>query len=220
MMMKYSPETKPYLHIIYQDKDIIVLNKPNGLLSVPGRKKEHKDSILERVKYEYPIAYDVHRLDMATSGLIIVALRKSAERELKKQFREKTIQKTYYAEVHGHLTEKKNRINLPLTVDWVQRPKQKICFDTGKAATTEYEVVKEKKHSSIVKLSPITGRTHQLRLHMAAIGHPILGDHFYAPQNIQRLSSYLRLHAYAISIKHPYFQHSLSLYTPCPFYSI
>ncbi len=140
-MEPYNPPLEPWLHILYQDDHIMVVNKPSGLLSVPGRLEEHKDSVMTRIQRDFPQAESVHRLDMATSGVIVVALTKAAERELKRQFREREPSKTYVACVWGHPTEEKGLVDLPLICDWPNRPKQKVCFETGKSAQTEYQVV-------------------------------------------------------------------------------
>lgn len=201
--MFYNPPIDPWLHVLYQDQHIIVVNKPSGLLSVPGKAAEHKDSIMTRVQADFPTAESVHRLDMATSGVMVVALNKSAEKELKRQFREREPQKIYQARVWGHITNKKGLIDLPLICDWPNRPKQKVCFTTGKQAQTKYEVLAYEEQTTRVKLVPITGRSHQLRVHLLSLGHPIIGDRFYAHQAALILSSRLQLHAEALYITHP-----------------
>ncbi|GLS83594.1 bifunctional tRNA pseudouridine(32) synthase/23S rRNA pseudouridine(746) synthase RluA [Paraferrimonas haliotis] len=213
----YQPPTAPWLDVIHQDKDIIVLNKPSGLLSVPGRDPAHFDSIYARVLEQFPNTQIVHRLDMATSGIIVVALRKNAERELKRQFRERETSKTYHARVWGHLERKHGSIDLPLICDWPNRPKQMVCFENGKPSLTHYEVVSESVSSSLVKLTPITGRSHQLRVHMMAIGHPILGDGFYAHSQAKELASRLLLHASELRINHPYSQQPIHFSCPAEF---
>ncbi|WP_334468044.1 bifunctional tRNA pseudouridine(32) synthase/23S rRNA pseudouridine(746) synthase RluA [Arsenophonus sp. PmNCSU2021_1] len=201
--MFYNPPIDPWLHVLYQDQHIIVVNKPSGLLSVPGKAAEHKDSIMTRVQADFPTAESVHRLDMATSGVMVVALNKSAEKELKRQFREREPQKIYQARVWGLITNKKGLIDLPLICDWPNRPKQKVCFTTGKQAQTKYEVLAYEEQTTRVKLVPITGRSHQLRVHLLSLGHPIIGDRFYAHQAALILSSRLQLHAEALYITHP-----------------
>ena len=192
--------------VLYQDKHIMVVNKPSGLLSVPGRAPENKDSVMTRVQNDFPTAESVHRLDMATSGVIVVALTKAAERELKRQFREREPKKTYIARVWGHLAQDEGLIDLPLICDWPNRPKQKVCSETGKSAQTEYQVIsRDDDGSTRVKLSPITGRSHQLRVHMLAMGHPILGDGFYAHPEAKAMASRLQLHAQQLCITHPEF---------------
>nr|WP_314264232.1 bifunctional tRNA pseudouridine(32) synthase/23S rRNA pseudouridine(746) synthase RluA [uncultured Moellerella sp.] len=203
MMQPYNPPTDPWLHILYQDEHIMVVNKPSELLSVPGKAPEHNDSIMSRVQHDFPAAESVHRLDMATSGVMAVALNKAAERELKRQFREREPKKSYIARVWGRLENEKGLIDLPLICDWPNRPKQKVCFETGKSAQTEYEVLEYEEQATRVLLSPITGRSHQLRVHMLALGHPILGDRFYAHEQARALASRLQLHAQELLITHP-----------------
>ncbi|CQI96868.1 bifunctional tRNA pseudouridine(32) synthase/23S rRNA pseudouridine(746) synthase RluA [Yersinia rohdei] len=203
-MEPYNPPRTPWLNILYQDEHIMVVNKPSGLLSVPGRAPENKDSIMTRILADYPTAESVHRLDMATSGVMVVALTKAAERELKRQFREREPKKSYVARVWGHLAQDEGLIDLPLICDWPNRPKQKVCYETGKSSQTEYQVLsRDADGSTRVKLSPITGRSHQLRVHMLSIGHPILGDGFYAPPEAKAMASRLQLHAQELYITHP-----------------
>ncbi|MGH1605338.1 bifunctional tRNA pseudouridine(32) synthase/23S rRNA pseudouridine(746) synthase RluA [Yersinia proxima] len=205
-MEPYNPPRDPWLLILYQDEHIMVVNKPSGLLSVPGRAPENKDSIMTRIQADFPTAESVHRLDMATSGVIVVALTKAAERELKRQFREREPKKSYVARVWGHLAQDEGLIDLPLICDWPNRPKQKVCYETGKSSQTQYQVLsRDTDGSTRVKLSPITGRSHQLRVHMLAIGHPILGDGFYAPPEAKAMASRLQLHAQELCITHPEF---------------
>ncbi len=213
----YSPPTKPWLDILHQDQDIMVLNKPSGLLSVPGRAPSHNDSTYSRVLAEYPDAKIVHRLDMATSGVIVVALLRSAESELKRQFRDRETAKTYYARVAGHVKAESGTVNLPLICDWPNRPKQKVDHQVGKASQTHYDVVSRAKRSTLVKLTPITGRSHQLRVHMMALGHPILGDNFYADPLAKRLAPRLLLHAQSLTITHPFSKEPMTFSCEAPF---
>ncbi|WP_432322387.1 bifunctional tRNA pseudouridine(32) synthase/23S rRNA pseudouridine(746) synthase RluA [Yersinia enterocolitica] len=192
--------------VLYQDEHIMVVNKASGLLSVPGRAPENKDSVMTRIQADFPSAESVHRLDMATSGVIVVTLTKAAERELKRQFREREPKKSYVARVWGHLAQDEGLIDLPLICDWPNRPKQKVCYETGKSSQTQYQVLsRDADGSTRVKLSPITGRSHQLRVHMLAIGHPILGDGFYAHPEAKAMASRLQLHAQELCITHPEF---------------
>lgn len=203
MMEPYHPPVDPWLYVLYQDEHIIAVNKPSGLLSVPGKAPEHHDSIMSRVQRDYPNAECVHRLDMATSGVMVVALNKAAERELKRQFREREPKKHYIARVWGLLEKSEGLIDLPLICDWPNRPKQKVCFETGKSAQTEYQVLEYEPQATRVRLSPITGRSHQLRVHMLALDHPILGDRFYAHEQALSLAPRLQLHAQELYITHP-----------------
>lgn len=203
-MQPYHPAQDPWLQILYQDQHIIVVNKPSGLLSVPGKAPEHYDSVMARIQRDHPAAQSVHRLDMATSGVMVVALHKAAERELKRQFREREPKKCYIARVWGHLAQDEGVIDLPLICDWPNRPKQKVCHETGKAAQTFYQVLqRDEDGSSRVKLTPITGRSHQLRVHMLSLGHVILGDRFYAHPEALAMAPRLLLHAQSLSITHP-----------------
>ncbi|WP_130833977.1 bifunctional tRNA pseudouridine(32) synthase/23S rRNA pseudouridine(746) synthase RluA [[Erwinia] mediterraneensis] len=217
-MEPYNPPQNPWLHILYQDDHIMVINKPSGLLSVPGRLEEHKDSVMARIQRDFPHAESVHRLDMATSGVIVVALTKAAERELKRQFREREPAKTYVARVWGHPQPPEGIVDLPLICDWPNRPKQKVCFDTGKAAQTAWQVLEYgTDNSARVLLKPITGRSHQLRVHMLALGHPILGDGFYAHPEAKAMAPRLLLHAESLTITHPKFGTSMTFRQPADF---
>ncbi|MBY6188175.1 bifunctional tRNA pseudouridine(32) synthase/23S rRNA pseudouridine(746) synthase RluA [Marinobacter hydrocarbonoclasticus] len=214
---QYQPPLEPFLTVLYEDKDIVVVDKPSGLLSVPGRDPAHRDSIYARVEQRYGKVYDVHRLDMATSGVMVLALRKNAERELKRQFRERETSKSYVARVWGHLAQPEGEVDLPLICDWPNRPKQMVCFENGKPSLTQYRVMSEDERSSLVELTPITGRSHQLRVHMLALGHPILGDSFYAHEEALAASDRLLLHAHTLCIKQPYSGEPLSFTAPVPF---
>ncbi|MDJ0091007.1 bifunctional tRNA pseudouridine(32) synthase/23S rRNA pseudouridine(746) synthase RluA [Pantoea allii] len=217
-MEPYNPPQEPWLHILYQDAHIMVVNKPSGLLSVPGRLEEHKDSVMTRIQRDYPEAESVHRLDMATSGVIVVALTKAAERELKRQFREREPAKTYLARIWGHPAHEKGVVDLPLICDWPNRPKQKVCFETGKSAQTDYQVIEYREDNSArVVLKPITGRSHQLRVHMLALGHPILGDGFYAHPEAKAMAERLLLHAESLTITHPAFGNAMTFRQPADF---
>ena len=199
----YNPPSTP-LEIIYIDSSIAVLNKPAGLLTVPGKPNEHSDSLYTRLRKEVFGALLVHRLDLDTSGIIIFARTASSQVHLNKQFETRRAKKTYVARVKGHLTETTGRIDFPIIVDWPNRPKQKICFETGKIATTLYKVLaKEPKDFSRVELYPITGRSHQLRLHMKSLGHPIVGDPLYADDETFKASNRLELHSSRLEITHP-----------------
>lgn len=217
-MEPYNPPREPWLHILYQDSHIMVVNKPSGLLSVPGRLPENFDSVMLRVQRDFPEAQSVHRLDMATSGIIVVALTKAAERELKRQFREREPQKTYIARIWGHPQAEKGVVDLPLICDWPNRPKQKVCHETGKAAQTEWRVLDVAADNSCrVELKPITGRSHQLRVHMLALGHPILGDRFYAHPEALAMADRLLLHAESLTITHPAFGTAMTFRQPADF---
>ncbi|WP_341503553.1 bifunctional tRNA pseudouridine(32) synthase/23S rRNA pseudouridine(746) synthase RluA [Gallaecimonas sp. GXIMD4217] len=216
-MFQYQPPQSPWLDILHEDKDILVVNKPSGLLSVPGRDPAHRDSVWARVLERHPGSHVVHRLDMDTSGIMVLALRKDAERELKRQFRERETAKRYLARVWGHLEKKEGTVDLPLICDWPNRPKQMVCLENGKPSQTHYHVLSEDAHSSLVELIPITGRSHQLRVHMLELGHPILGDRFYATGDALAASPRLLLHAADLSIHHPYSGKRMTFSAPCDF---
>lgn len=200
---KYNPPKTP-LDFIHIDSSIAVLNKPHGLLTVPGRPETHSDSLLTRLRKEVFGALLVHRLDLDTSGVIIFARTASSQVFLSKQFENRNPKKTYLARVKGHISNDKGKIDLPIIVDWPNRPRQKVCFETGKKSITYYKVIdREKNDISRVELRPITGRSHQLRLHMKSIGHPILGDPLYADEEAFKSSKRLELHSFKLEIPHP-----------------
>ena len=203
-LIDYNPPQEPWLDLVYRDDYIAVVNKPSGLLSVPGNQPQYYDSAMSRVKEKYGFCEPAHRLDMATSGILLFALSKAADRELKRQFREREPKKYYQALVWGHVEQDHGVVELALICDWENRPRQKICFERGKRAVTFYDVLQRYPNNTTrVKLTPITGRSHQLRLHMLALGHPILGDKFYAHPQAKALSPRLCLHAESLQIQHP-----------------
>ncbi len=213
----YQPPMSPYLDIVYQDRDIVVLNKGSGLLSVPGRLEEHKDCLQHRVQRVLPTATVVHRLDMATSGIVLMALNKAAHVDISRQFEQRLTEKTYIARVFGQLKNDQGSVNAPLICDWPNRPKQKVDQQCGKPSLTHYRLISGDKRSSLVELTPITGRSHQLRVHMLSIGHPILGDRLYADGEALHLCSRLQLHAKTLSISHPVSKQNISFEVDTPF---
>mgnify|MGYP000100181036 FL=1 len=213
----YQPPMSPYLDILYQDNDLVVLNKPSGLLTVTGRLSEHQDCLETRVQRVLPTATIVHRLDMATSGIILMALHKAAHVEISRQFEKREISKRYLARVYGQIANDCGEVNLPLICDWPNRPKQKVDHQNGKKALTQYQVLTRETNSTLVELTPITGRSHQLRVHMLALGHPILGDRLYAHSEALKVSKRLQLHAQALTFKHPVTKNELHFKTDCPF---
>ena len=182
---------------------MVVADKPAGLLSVPGRGADKQDCLVARVQAEFPDALTVHRLDMATSGLIVLGRGAEAQRALSIAFSERRVEKRYVAVVAGHVTADEGEVDLPLITDWPNRPKQMIDHDIGKPSLTRYRVVARDTDRTRVELEPVTGRSHQLRVHMMALGHPILGDIFYAPPEIAELSDRLLLHAERLTVPHP-----------------
>ncbi|MGB0843888.1 MAG: pseudouridine synthase [Alphaproteobacteria bacterium] len=176
----YNPPTDPWLQLLYEDADVLVFSKPTGLLTVPGKAPELGDCLETRVKDAYPEALLVHRLDMETSGVCIFARSKLAQKGLGRQFEKRKIEKTYIAWVWGEVTADAGHVDQPLICDWPNRPLQKICHETGKKSQTDWRVLERKENATKVELRPKTGRSHQLRVHMQHLGHPILGDSLYA----------------------------------------
>lgn len=203
--MQYTPPPHTSLDIIYKDEHLLVINKPSGLLSVPGRGEDKQDCLISRVQTEYPDALIVHRLDMSTSGLMLLARGKEMERTLSILFQKREVHKNYIAVVEDKVASCCGEIDLPLITDWPNRPKQKVDFKSGKPSQTRYEVLSYDKNNNAtrLKLTPVTGRTHQLRLHMQSINHAILGDELYANTETINKSSRLLLHASFLSFKHP-----------------
>lgn len=217
--LHYSPPAHTGLNIVYQDDELLALDKPAGLLSVPGRGGEKQDSLASRVQVEYPEARVVHRLDMATSGLMLMARNETMQRRLGMMFEQREIDKRYIAIVGGKFENASGVIELPLITDWPNRPRQKIDHAIGKPALTAYRVLEydPEQNTSRVELRPKTGRTHQLRVHMQASGHPILGDQLYAPNKIRDKSSRLALHADLLVFIHPAGQGTLRIGCEAPF---
>lgn len=216
-LINYCPPLSPYLNIIYQDDDIIVLNKPSGLLSVPGKALEHRDCLQSRVQRVYPTASVVHRLDMATSGIMVMALNKAAHRHISKQFELRQTKKSYQAIIYGQPESDSGEINLPLICDWPNRPKQMIDFSRGKHALTRWQVMSRHSATCKVTLTPITGRSHQLRVHMLSIGHPIIGDRLYAHSEALSLAKRLNLHAQYLSFLHPTKRKNITFHSEAEF---
>jgi tRNA pseudouridine32 synthase / 23S rRNA pseudouridine746 synthase len=217
VLLHYQPPLAPYLNIVFQDEHIIVLDKPSGLLSVPGKAPQHQDSLQTRVQRVFPNATVVHRLDMATSGLMVMAMHKAAHRHLSKQFETRLTHKIYEAEVFGHPLHDEGEINLPLICDWPNRPKQMVDKIRGKHALTRWKILARYTRSSRVALYPVTGRSHQLRVHMLSIGHPIVGDRLYAHPEALDLSERLRLHARTLAFQHPQHEQVQTFTSAVPF---
>ncbi|MFO7757913.1 MAG: RluA family pseudouridine synthase [Roseovarius sp.] len=200
-MSDYVPPTEP-LDVLHDDHEILVLCKPAGLLSVPGKGAHLTDCLLSRAQEAFPTALLVHRLDRDTSGVMIFALTPHAQRHLGLQFEKRQVRKSYVARVEGRLAPKTGTVDLPLTVDWPNRPLQKVCHETGRAALTDWRVLRHDGDETRVRLSPKTGRSHQLRVHMLALGHPIVGDPLYAT-GAARDHPRLMLHSEELRLRHP-----------------
>ncbi|MBY6191221.1 bifunctional tRNA pseudouridine(32) synthase/23S rRNA pseudouridine(746) synthase RluA [Microbulbifer agarilyticus] len=202
-MRPYNPPSDPLLDVVYSDAHLLVLDKPSGLLSVPGRDPAHKDSLALRAQQEYPQALIVHRLDMDTSGLVVMALGAEVHRQLSALFQNRKVEKSYLARVWGEPAQHEGEVDLPLICDWPNRPRQKVCFESGKPSLTRWQKLDSDGHTSLLQLTPVTGRSHQLRVHMQALGHPILGDPFYAQPEARAAASRLLLHAQELGFEHP-----------------
>lgn len=201
-MAYYFPPMDP-LEVVHLDHELLVVNKPCGLLTVPGRGPLLSDCLITRIQADYPTALLVHRLDRDTSGVMVFALSASAQRHLGLQFEKRQTKKTYVARVWGQIEADVGTVDLPITVDWPNRPKQMICHETGRAAVTDWRVIKRGNAETRVKLSPKTGRSHQLRVHMLALGHPILGDSFYGNYESRDDATRLMLHSHRLRLRHP-----------------
>ena len=189
--------------VLFIDDDIIVVDKPVELLSVPGRGPDKQDSVTSRLQDEFTEVHIVHRLDMSTSGLMIFARNKIALKHLHKQFQNRTPKKVYEAVLAGQLTPSTGAINYPLRCDWPNRPRQMVCYEHGKKSLTRWQVMEQTDSTTRVSLFPVTGRSHQLRVHCYAIGHPILGDNLYHTEDSLAASNRLLLHAKKLELYHP-----------------
>lgn len=200
-MDTYSPPNDP-LVILHHDHELLLVDKPSGLLSVPGKGEHLADCLIARVQAIFPDALLVHRLDRDTSGVMVFAMTRHAQRHLGLQFEKKQMKKVYVARVWGHVAEKTGLVDLPLIVDWPNRPLQMVDHENGKSAQTEWRVVRYEDTATRIRLFPKTGRSHQLRVHMREIGHPILGDPFYATGEALNFPR-LMLHAESLRLRHP-----------------
>ena len=191
------------IKVHYRDDDILVVDKPTLLLSVPGRGPEKQDCLMSRLVAEYGEVLAVHRLDWETSGLMVVARNKAAHRELSHQFQQREVEKGYTAVVHGEVEQRNGEVDLPLICDWPNRPRQKVDHEQGKPSLTRWELLEKGGGKSRLRLRPVTGRSHQLRVHMLSMGHPILGDPLYAEGEALAMAERLLLHASQLSFRHP-----------------
>ena len=213
-----------HLQTVHEDPQLLVLEKPAGLLAVPGKGQDKQDCLSTRAQQRWPDALVVHRLDMATSGLVVMARGIEAQRTLNLAFEERRVHKRYTAVVAGALVNPQpdngwNTIDLPLIADWPNRPLQKVDHEQGKPSTTRWRIAPG--HSAPgttrLELEPVTGRTHQLRVHLQALGHPMVGDALYAAADIQAMAGRLLLHAHWLSLAHPVHGRAMEFHSPCPF---
>jgi tRNA pseudouridine32 synthase/23S rRNA pseudouridine746 synthase len=214
MTQDYTPPAGP-IPILHADHQILVVDKPAGLLSVPGKGEHLSDCVIERLRGPYPEVLLVHRLDRDTSGVMVFALTPHAQRHLGLQFENRQTKKVYIARVHGVIAETKGTVDLPLKVDWPNRPRQHV-HPEGRPAVTDWRVVRRGEAETRVRLMPQTGRSHQLRVHMAEIGHPILGDPFYAGGPARDFPR-LMLHAETLRFRHPDGGAGVGFTAPAPF---
>lgn len=214
----YQPPPHQGLRLLHVSRQMLAVDKPWGLLTVPGRGEERADCLLSRLREEFPDAMTVHRLDLATSGVVIFARGAQYQRELSILFQERKVEKRYEALVAGHPEPESGEVNLPMIVDWPNRPRQKVDFETGRPSLTRYRVLaRENDDVSRVELEPYTGRSHQLRVHMEAIGHPILGDDLYGTPQSQAAAPRLMLHARYLALDHPATGKRLEIRADLPF---
>lgn len=215
----YSPPADTGLDVIFHDDAMIVVNKPSGLLSVPGRGPDKQDCMISRVQARFPDALIVHRLDMETSGILLLARGKAVHRSLSRAFQEREVEKQYTAMVAGVLPQSEGEVDLPLICDWPNRPRQKVDHEQGKPSLTRYRRLSydAKLGATRVALFPVTGRSHQLRVHMLSLGHAIVGDPLYAATTVQEMAPRLLLHASHLSIQHPMTNDRVVLRCEAPF---
>jgi tRNA pseudouridine32 synthase/23S rRNA pseudouridine746 synthase len=206
----------PWLH---RDEALLALDKPAGLLAVPGRGPDKQDCLWARVCVAEPDAKVVHRLDMATSGLIVFARGLAAQRQLSDAFATRQVHKRYEAVVAGRVEGDAGEIDLPLAADWPRRPRQQVDPVHGRPSLTRWRVLQRDTAAGTTRLAlePVTGRSHQLRVHLAAVGHPIVGDALYAPAAAATAAPRLLLHACALRLPHPLHGGSMELSSPVPF---
>lgn len=203
--------------VLHADDACIVVDKPSGLLSVPGRGAHLQDCMASRVQALYGDALVVHRLDMATSGLMLFARGLEAQRGLSRAFAQREVHKRYVAVVHGRVGPEQGEIDLPLIADWPNRPLQKVDHERGKPSLTRWRVIDAEADRTRLELEPVTGRAHQLRVHLLAIGHPIVGDALYAPPEVLAGADRLLLHAAQLRFTHPINGKPIALESSVPF---
>ncbi len=211
----YAPPTGP-LVLLHQDHQVVLVDKPAGLLSVPGKGEDLADCLLARLQAVFPDALLVHRLDRDTSGVMIFALTPHAQRHLGLQFENRQTKKTYVARVWGEMAQREGTVDLPLIVDWPNRPRQMVDMVNGRAAQTDWRVVRVGDGETRLRLMPRTGRSHQLRVHMLSLGHPILGDPIYATGPAREFPR-LMLHSETLQFRHPDGGRGVRVTAKCPF---
>lgn len=211
------PHSQSAIPVLYEDNDLLIVDKPHLLLSVPGRHPVNRDSLISRLSIQYPGVNAVHRLDLDTSGLLVVPRTRDALAEISRSFQARRITKEYTAMVWGEVLTDEGEVDLPIARDWINRPRQKICRDTGKPSLTRYEVLARKAGQTLLRLIPVTGRSHQLRIHLRELGHPILGCDMYAHREALLAAPRLMLHATRLGFQHPSTGDWLQAFSPPPF---
>ncbi len=211
------PHSQEPIDILYEDAHLLLVRKPHYLLTIPGRHPLNKDCMISRLQQRYPGASVVHRLDLDTSGIMVVPLSRESHRHISRQFQQRRVEKTYTAIVWGEPAQDSGTIDLPIVCDWVNRPRQKICFEQGKQALTRYRVLQRQGERSRLELTPVTGRSHQLRIHLRELGHPILGCDMYAHPAAEAMADRLLLHATTLAFEHPVTGQWLAGESPPPF---
>lgn len=214
-----APKCDSEISILFQDEHLLLINKPSGLLSLSGKNPLNRDSVHFRLVQDFPTATLVHRLDFGTSGIMIVALNKSINAHIGKQFQQGEVNKTYTAILHGHVQSDSGFIEFPVAKDADNFPLQKICYETGKKAVTHYQVIERLENPSRTRIlfSPVSGRTHQLRIHSREINHSILGCDLYASDEAFAMADRLMLHATTAEFIHPATAKKIKGVCPCPF---
>jgi len=222
-----QPQAEPFnvpvcyedIEILFEDEHLLLINKPTRLLSLSGKHPLNKDSVHFRLVQDFPTATMLHRLDLGTSGIMVVALNKKINANITKQFQARSIDKSYTALLHGHLVNNEGVIQFPIAKDKPNFPLQKICFETGKNAQSNYKIIERFTQPVTTKVifTPVTGRTHQLRIHSQQIGHPILGCDLYATNEAFFMAPRLMLHATTLSFDHPVTGERVKGICPCPF---
>ncbi len=214
--MKLPPPTGE-IKYIYNDNQIIIVDKPGNLLSVPGNNPEKPDCLIHLVQERFPDALIVHRLDFSTSGIMALARNRESHRELSRQFQDRETKKIYIAIIYGRPDKESGEVDLPLRCDWERRPRQIVDHIQGKPSQTLWTILERFEDSCRVELTPITGRSHQLRVHMQVMGHPILGDEFYAHEKAFAMADRLYLHAKELVITHPTNKNRMTFNSDAPF---
>ncbi|MFV0276543.1 MAG: pseudouridine synthase, partial [Parahaliea sp.] len=198
------PHSREAIDILYRDEHLLLVRKPHYLLSIPGRHPLNRDCLITRLQVDYPGASIVHRLDLDTSGIMVIPLNRECHAHISRQFQQRRVAKTYIALVWGEPERDQGEIDLPIVCDWARRPRQKICHEQGRQALTRYRVLARLGDRARLELSPVTGRSHQLRIHLRELGHPILGCDLYAHPAAEAMAERLMLHATTLGFTHPH----------------